>query len=118
MKLDGVNFALRIFDGSDGVLRAARGSKARRQPDDVVAVTVPDAQRVGKLREELGWVSGTIDVQNRAAVFTARRRLHFPAQVVGEPLHTVADSQHRDAERKNGRGGVLGVRLGYGAGSP
>src|SRR5712692_3916575 len=111
MKLDGVNFALRIFDGSDGVLRAAHGSKAGRQPDDVVAVTVPDAQRVGKLREELGFVSGTIDIQHRAAVFTARRRLHFPAQVVGEPLHIVADSQHRDAERKNGRVAFRSLRI-------
>src|SRR5216684_2840423 len=107
----------RLFDGSDGVLRAAHGSKAGRQPDDVVAVTVPDAQRVGKLREELGFVSGTIDIQHRAAVFTARRRLHFPAQVVGEPLHTVADSQHRDAERKNGRVAFGSLRVVDGTGS-
>src|ERR1700738_4584930 len=102
MKLDSVTLARRVFDGGDGVLRTADGSKAGRQPHDVVAVTVPDAQRVREMGKELGWVSGAIHIQSGATVFTTRRRLHFPAQVIGEPLHAVADSQHWDAERKNG----------------
>jgi len=40
-------FLREIFTAATGVLRAAHGSKAGRQPDDVVAVTVPDAQRIG-----------------------------------------------------------------------
>src|ERR1700738_806099 len=118
MKFDGVNLALRIFDGGDGVLRTADGSKAGRQPHDVVAVTVPDAQRVRKLHEKLGLVSGAIDIQNGATVFTTRRRLHFPAQVIGEPLHAVADSQHWDAERKNGWVAFGSLRIIDRAGSP
>src|SRR4030088_230658 len=103
MKLDGIDLSLRIFDGGDGVLRAAHGSKAGRQPYDVVAVAVPDAQRVGETGKELGWLGGAIDIQNGAAVFTTRCRPHFPAQVMGEPLHAVADPQHWDAEGKDSR---------------
>src|SRR5712671_352716 len=48
MELDGVNFAVRIFDGSDGAVRAANGAEAWRESDDMVAVTIPDTQRLGK----------------------------------------------------------------------
>src|SRR6267154_746294 len=47
-------------------------------------------------------MSGTIDIQNGAAILTALCRLHLSTQVMGEPLHSVADAQHRDAERENG----------------
>src|SRR5882762_10616372 len=45
MKLDGVNFAVRIFDGGDGAVCAADGAEAGWKSDDMVAVTIPDAQR-------------------------------------------------------------------------
>src|SRR5258708_26035226 len=51
MELDGVNFAVRIFDGGDGAVRAADGAEAGRQSDDVIAVTIPDTQGLGKLGE-------------------------------------------------------------------
>jgi hypothetical protein len=57
MEFDGINLAVGIFDGRDGVLRAPDGSKAWGQAHYVVAVTVPDAQRVGKFGEKLGFVS-------------------------------------------------------------
>src|SRR6266851_701635 len=95
MKLDGVNFALRIFDGSDGVLRAAHGSKAGRQPDDVVAVTVPDAQRVGKLREEVAFGSlRVVDGTGSAGEHNARR-------------FELADFVERGGARENGREDLL-----------
>jgi len=77
MKFDGINFAVRIFDGSDGVLRAAHGSKAGGSPTTWSPLTVPDAQRIGKLREEFGLVIGAIDIKNGAAIFTAGGRLYF-----------------------------------------
>src|SRR5712671_1787309 len=97
MKLDGVNFAVRIFDGGDGAVCAADGAEAGWKSDDVIAVAIPDAQRLGKLGEELGLVGGVLDVQDSAAIFTAFGRLDLSAQVMGEPLHSVADSQHRDS---------------------
>src|SRR6266404_4718319 len=51
MKLDGVNFAVGIFDCRDGAVCAAHGAKAWWKSDDMVAVTIPDAQRLGKLGE-------------------------------------------------------------------
>src|ERR1700720_115359 len=47
-------------------------------------------------------MSGTIDIQNGAAILTALGRFHLSTQVMGEPLHSVADAQHRDAQRQNG----------------
>src|SRR5258706_8971724 len=46
MELDGVNLAVWIFDGGDGAVRAAHGAEAWRESDDMVAVTIPDAQRL------------------------------------------------------------------------
>src|SRR5712664_2314341 len=111
MEFDGVNFALGIFDGGDGVLRAAHGSKPGRESHDMVAVAVPDAQRVGKFGKELGFMIGIFNIQNGAAIFAARRRLHFPAQVIGEPLHAIADSEHRNAEREHARVAFGGLRV-------
>src|SRR6267154_3156271 len=98
MKLDGVNFAVRIFDGGDGAVCAADGAEAGWQSDDMVAVAVPDAQGVGKLGEELGFVGGVLAVQDGAAVFATFGGFNLSAQVMGEPLHAVADSQHGDSE--------------------
>src|ERR1700687_1615091 len=71
----------------------------------------------GNSHEKLGLVIGAIDIQNRATVFAACRRLHFSSEVIGEPLHAVADSQPRAAEGKNGRIAFGGLRVVYGAGS-
>src|SRR5712672_3029560 len=51
MELDGVNLAMRIFDGGNSAVRAANGAEAWRESDDMVAVTIPDTQRLGKLGE-------------------------------------------------------------------
>src|SRR5882762_9858221 len=51
MELDCVNFAVRIFDGGDGAVCAADGAEPGWQPDDMIAVTIPDTQRLGKLGE-------------------------------------------------------------------
>ena len=117
MKFDGVNFAVGIFDGGDGVLCATDGTEARWESDDVIAVTVPDAQGVGKLGEELRFVAGVFDVQHRAAVLTTLGRFHFPAQMMGEPLHAVADSEDRDAEGEDIYVAFGGLRVVDGAGT-
>src|SRR5882762_5948507 len=98
MKLDGVNFAVRIFDGGDGAVCAANGAEAGWESNDVIAVAIPDAQGLGKLGEELGLMGGVLDVQYGAAIFAAFGRFDLSAQVMGEPLHAVADSQHGDSE--------------------
>src|SRR5260370_22832487 len=46
---------------------------------------------------------GILNIQNGPAIFAALCRLYFPAQVVGEPLHAVADSEHRNTEREHAR---------------
>jgi len=75
MELDGVNLAVRIFDGGNGAVRAAHGAEAWWKSDDMVAVTIPDAQRLGKLGEELGFVGGVLDVQYGAARIHDVRRV-------------------------------------------
>src|SRR5882762_7672931 len=81
VKLDGVNFAVRIFDGGDGAVRAANGAEAGWQPDDVIAMTIPDAQGLRKLGEELGLVGGVLDVEDSAAIFAAFGRFDLSTQV-------------------------------------
>src|SRR5882672_328958 len=101
MELDGVNLAVGIFDGGDGAVRAAHGAKAWWKSDDMVAVTIPDTQGLGKLGEQLRFVGGVLYVRYCAAVFAAFGGFDLAGQLRGEPLHAVADSQHRDAEGQN-----------------
>src|SRR5712671_1690460 len=96
MKLDGVDFAVRIFDGGDGAVCAANGAEAGWESDDVIAMTIPDAQGLGKLGEQLRFVGGVLDVQYGAAVFAAFGGFDLSTQMMGEPLHSVADSQDGD----------------------
>src|SRR5262249_2279210 len=51
MEFDGVDFALRVFNGADGIFRFRRAMKAFRQPTDVVAVAVPDIRTVRNILE-------------------------------------------------------------------
>jgi hypothetical protein len=80
-------------------------------------VAVPDAQRVGKLGEEFRFVSSVFDIEDGAAIFTAFGRFDFSAEMVGEPLHAVADSEDGDAEREyvDVTFGSLGIVDGAGA---
>src|SRR6266478_713621 len=111
MELHGVNFAVRILDGGDSAVRAANGAEAGWQPDDVIAMTIPDAQGLRKLGEELGLVGGVLDVEDSAAIFAAFGRFDLSTQVMGEPLHAVADSQDRDSEGQNIYVTIRGLRV-------
>jgi hypothetical protein len=115
VKLDGVNFAMRIFNGGNRVLRAPYGAKSGRQPDHMVAMTVPDAQRLGEFREELGFVVCVFYIQNGAAVFAALSRFHFSAEMVGEPLHAVADAEDRNPKCEDVDVAFGSLRVVYGA---
>src|ERR1700682_272162 len=101
VKFNSVNFALRVFDSGDSVFRTPGGAKARRKRHDMVAVAIPDAQRVWHTRKKLGFgLAGAIlDVQQRTTVFAAFCLFHFSAQRISEPLHAVADTKDREAKR-------------------
>ncbi len=98
-------------------MRAANGAEAGWQPDDVIAMTIPDAQGLRKLGEELGLVGGVLDVEDSAAIFAAFGRFDLSTQVMGEPLHAVADSQDRDSEGQNIYVTIRGLRVVDGAGA-
>jgi len=68
MEFNGVDLALRVFYRGDGVVGAADGAKSGGKTDDVVAMTVPDAERIGKFGKELGLVGGAVEIENGAAL--------------------------------------------------
>jgi hypothetical protein len=117
VEFNGIDLSFWILDCGDSVLRASYRAETVRQPDDVIAMTVPDAERLGKFREELGGMLRVFDIQNGAAVFAALGWFHFSAQMVGEPLHAVADAEHRNAEREDARITFGSLCVVYGTGA-
>jgi len=60
---------------------------------------------------------GAFDVQDGAAIFATFGRFDLAAQVMGEPLHAVADSQHGDSEGQDTYVAVGSLRVVDGAGT-
>jgi hypothetical protein len=60
-------------------------------------VVVPDAKRIGQVGEQRALVGvGLAEIYLGAAVLAAFSGLDFAAKSVGDPLHSVADSQNGD----------------------
>src|SRR5439155_7074524 len=99
MKHDRVDAAPRILDRGD-VDRF--GAREAREPlghaFHDVAVARPDAARPVHPREEPPLA---LDRERRLSVLASRARSHPAAQVARQELHSIADSEHGDAERED-----------------
>src|SRR5580658_3313106 len=95
MELHGVVFRGGIFHRRDGVRCAADDRKSLWQSLDVVAVAVPDFDRVRHSGKKRG---ATFDFELRGTIFASLDWTHVSAEHVRHPLHTVANPQHRHAE--------------------
>ena len=116
MELHRVDVAPGVFGGGDGVPGGAHGAEAGRQLDDVVAVAGPDFQARRQPGEQLRAV---FDLQLGGAVLAALSGVNFAFQLVGEPLHAVADAEDGLAELQNfgvADGGVGRIDRGRAAG--
>ena len=104
-----------VLDGGvRAVGRACDGSETLGQLGQLVPVGVPDFQRVSQPLKERAFRK---DLQRAHPVFTAFRVFDLASQVVPHELHSVADSQHGNAqfEKLCGRVGRL---LAVDAGGP
>ena len=108
MKLEAVEFSNGIFDrGERRIFCVRRRAKSCGHGRDLVAVAVPDVDLFADAVEELRTIR---DVEHAGAVFASGTEFHLAAEMVRHQLHSVANSQHRNAERKNLR---IGVRCAF-----
>ncbi len=70
--------------------------EAARQFGELVAVRIPDLQRLRQIREQRG--NDDRHPQRALAVFAFLALLDLAAEKLGEQLHAVADAKHRHAE--------------------
>ena len=54
VELDGIDFSLRIFERGDGIVGVACGVKTGRDFADMIAVTIPDAERGWHVSKKFG----------------------------------------------------------------
>ncbi len=93
MKLHAVIAAFRVTHGCDrAVARPGQGNKTGWRGLDAVAVAHP--HRVAARREEQVLADG---FDGRRPIFAVRRRGNPPTQGMGQGLHAVADTQHRQS---------------------
>ncbi len=100
MKFDRAQFRGRIFDGGHGIRCPSRDDESLREPDDVVAMAVPDLEAAWNAAKQLGLA---LSLELRASIFAAVSFLHVAAERVGHPLHSVANAQHWNAEAQHFR---------------
>ena len=94
MELQAEEFPLAVFNRRVfGILRGRHGLEAARKFRELVAVRIPDLQRLGQSGEQR---AGRIFHRERAlAVFALETLLDFAAEEVRQDLHAVADAQDR-----------------------
>src|SRR4030095_4774743 len=80
---------------------ASRDREPFRYTPHHVAMAHPDLLRTGESAEE--GVGRIVEFERRQSVFALQTLADFSAQQVRHELLAVADAEHRDAERKDGR---------------
>lgn len=72
--------------------------KARGEFNHLIPVAHPNLHRVGKVGEHLSRSAvASFDLQGSATKFSRFTPLNNTTQRTGHPLHSVADSKHRNA---------------------
>src|SRR5260370_12872599 len=103
VKLNGIDSSLLVLYRGDGIIRTRDGSKTIWEFPNVVSMAIPYTDRIGYARKHRGSIRALESAQRKtcAAIFATFRFFDSSAERMRDPLHPVANPQHRNVQSQH-----------------